>query len=185
MGRPKGLYPLGKYRLRTPKVADKEKAYPVELEYTWNRQIIRKTTNIFVKVVDWNQNGLTEGYNPIPNFFIGARIPNRRSGGARFLSFDDKEQKSQEGSVQLNRQFENRLFDRDTLLLCHYDVNFLYIVSLYGRNNKSSQTAWREYVRKEFRSKIQDTLNRQYAFRILQPRDGMDCYRFIQIIFSA
>ena len=42
MGRPKRLYPLGKYRLRTPKEVDKEKAYPVELEYTWNRQIIRK-----------------------------------------------------------------------------------------------------------------------------------------------
>lgn len=57
MGRPKRLYPLGKYRLRTPKVIDKEKAYPIELEYTWNRQIIRKTTNVFVKVADWNQNG--------------------------------------------------------------------------------------------------------------------------------
>ena len=57
MGRPKRLYPLGKYRLRTPKVVDKEKAYPVELEYTWNRQVIRKTTNVFVKVADWNQNG--------------------------------------------------------------------------------------------------------------------------------
>ena len=57
MGRPKRLYPLGKYRLRTPKVVDKEKAYPVELEYTWNRQVIRKTTNVSVKVADWNQNG--------------------------------------------------------------------------------------------------------------------------------
>lgn len=100
------------------------------------------------------------------------------------MSFDDKELKSQEGGVQLNRQFENRLFDRDTLLLCHYDVNFLYIVSLYGRNNKSSQTVWREYVRKEFRSKIQDTLNRLYTFRTLQPRDGMDCYQFIQDNFQ-
>ena len=31
MGRPKRQYPLGKYRLRTPKEVDKEKAYPV-----WN-----------------------------------------------------------------------------------------------------------------------------------------------------
>lgn len=54
MGRPKRQYPLGKYRLRTPKEVDKEKAYPVELEYTWNRQVIRKTTNVFVKVADWN-----------------------------------------------------------------------------------------------------------------------------------
>lgn len=57
MGRPKRLYPLGKYRLRTPKEVDREKTYPVELEYTWNRQIIRKTTNVFAKVADWNQNG--------------------------------------------------------------------------------------------------------------------------------
>ncbi len=57
MGRPKRLYPLGKYRLRVPKDAEKDKTYPVELEYTWNRQIIRKTTNVFAKVADWNQNG--------------------------------------------------------------------------------------------------------------------------------
>ncbi len=57
MGRPKRLYPLGKYRLRTPKEVDRDKAYPVELEYTWNRQIIRKTKNVFAKVADWNQNG--------------------------------------------------------------------------------------------------------------------------------
>ena len=57
MGRPKRIYPLGKYRLRAPKDAEKDKTYPVELEYTWNRQIIRKTTNVFVKVADWNQNG--------------------------------------------------------------------------------------------------------------------------------
>lgn len=57
MGRPKRLYPLGKYRLRTPKEPESDKAYPVELEYTWNRQIIRKTTNVFVKAADWNQNG--------------------------------------------------------------------------------------------------------------------------------
>ena len=57
MGRPKRLYPLGKYRLCTPKVIEKDKAYSVELEYTWNRQAIRKSTNVFVKTADWNQKG--------------------------------------------------------------------------------------------------------------------------------
>lgn len=158
-------------------------------QYTYARNVIQWNMNLFL---DGSGNGgqpqlrdaLTEGYNPIPNFFISARIPNKRNDDAKFLSFDDKELKTQEGAVQLNRQFENRLFDRDTLLLCHYDVNFLYIVSLYGRNNKSAQTAWREYVRKEFRSKIQDTLNRLYTFRTLQPREGMDCHQFIQDNFQ-
>ena len=154
-------------------------------QYTYARNVIQWNMNLFL---DGNSNEehpqlrdtLTEGYNPIPNFFISARIPNKQTGGTKFLSFDDKELKSQEKGIQLNRQFENRLFDRDTLLLCHYDVNFLYIVSLYGRDNKNAQTAWREYVRKEFRNKIQRTLNRLYTFRTLQPREGMDCYRFIQ-----
>lgn len=158
-------------------------------QYTYARNVIQWNMNLFLgDSGDGGQpqlrDALTEGYNPIPNFFISARIPDKRSAGAKFLSFDDRELKEQEGGIQLNRQFENRLFDRDTLLLCHYDVNFLYIVSLYGRNNKSTQTAWREYVRKEFRSKIQDTLNRLYTFRTLQPREGMDCYQFIQNNFQ-
>lgn len=154
-------------------------------QYTYARNVIQWNMNLFLDGDSKNEqpqlrDALTEGYNPIPNFFISARIPNRESGGQKFLSFDDKEIKAQENGVQLNRQFENRLFDRDTLLLCHYDVNFLYIASLYGRNNKSAQSSWSEYVRKEFRSRIQDSLNRLYTFRVLQPREGMDCYRFIQ-----
>lgn len=154
-------------------------------QYTYARNVIQWNMNLFLGGDNNDEQPqlrdiLTEGYNPIPNFFISARIPNRESGGQKFLSFDDKEIKAQENGVQLNRQFENRLFDRDTLLLCHYDVNFLYIVSLYGRDNKSAQSSWREYVRKEFRSRIQDSLNRLYTFRVLQPREGMDCYRFIQ-----
>ncbi len=54
MGRPKRLYPLGKYRLRIRGAVDNNKPYLVELEYTWNRQIVRKGMNIFVKVGDWN-----------------------------------------------------------------------------------------------------------------------------------
>lgn len=153
-------------------------------QYTYAKNVIQWNMNLFL---DGDGNGeqpqlrdaLTEGYNPIPNFFISARIPDKRNGGSRFLSFDDRELKTQEGGVQLNRQFENRLFDRDTLLLCHYDVNFLFIVSLYGRDNKNAQTAWREYVRREFRKRIQETLDRLYTFRTLSPRGGMDCHRFI------
>lgn len=158
-------------------------------QYTYARNVIQWNMNLFLDGDGIGgqpqlRDALTEGYNPIPNFFISARIPDKQSGGAKFLSFDDKELKIQDGGAQLNRQFENRLFDRDTLLLCHYDVNFLYIVSLYGRDNKCAQTVWREYVRKEFRSKIQDTLNRLYTFRTLQPREGMDCYQFIQDNFQ-
>ena len=48
MGRTKRLYPFGKYRLRVPKDIDKNNAYLVDIEYTRNRKIIRKTIDIFV-----------------------------------------------------------------------------------------------------------------------------------------
>lgn len=174
-------------RLKNDSIQIGEKA--IYKQYTYARNVIQWNMNLFLSGENSGEqpqlrDTLTEGYNLIPNFFISARIPNRKKGGDKFLSFDDKELKSQEKGIQLNRQFENRLFDRDTLLLCHYDVNFLYIVALYGRDNKNAQATWREYVRKEFRTKIQDTLNRLYTFRTLQPREGMDCYEFIQDNFQ-
>lgn len=47
MGRPKRLYPLGRYRLHVRGEIDPTKQYLVQLEYTWNRQVIRKGMNIF------------------------------------------------------------------------------------------------------------------------------------------
>ena len=157
-------------------------------QYTYAKNVIQWNMNLFLDDSDDGEqpqlrDALTEGYNPIPNFFISARIPNKKEG-SKFLSFDDAQLVEQANGVQFNRQFENRLFDRDTLLLCHYDVNFLYIVSLYGRANKSKQATWREYVRKNFRQKIQETFNKLYTFRTIQPRAGKDCYQFLKENFS-
>lgn len=157
-------------------------------QYTYARNVIQWNMNMFLRLPKTDvyddqpqlRDDLTEGYNPIPNFFISAHIPDKaHSEENKFLSFEDDSLHNEE-NIQLNRQFENRLFDRDTLLLCHYDVNFLFIVSLYGRDNKKRQEAWREKVRKDFRESIQKTLNDLYNFSILQPLHGMDCYSYIK-----
>lgn len=158
-------------------------------QYTYARNVIQWNMNLFLGLSKNKTNSeqpqlrdpLTEGYNPIPNFFISARIPRKQDipAGGKYLDFADQKIAPQAGGVRLTRQFENRLFDRDTLLLCHYDVNFLFIVSLYGRDNKSAQATWREYVRREFRAKIQEKLNSLYDFYLLQPQADKDCVRFI------
>ena len=157
-------------------------------QYTYARNVVQWNMNMFLglpKTKEYKnqpqlRDDLTEGYNPLPNFFISAHIPDRKHcKEGMFLSFEDDTLHNEE-NIQLNRQFENRLFDRDTLLLCHYDVNFLFIVSLYGRDNKKRQEEWREKVRNEFRRSIQETLNKLYTFYTLQPREGMDCYNFIK-----
>ncbi len=80
MGRPKRLYTLGKYRLRIRGTVDNNKPYLVELEYTWNRQIVRKGMNIFVKVGDWNEKlnkgrgGVKSSYGPEANRINGVLL---------------------------------------------------------------------------------------------------------------
>ena len=80
MGRPKRLYPLGKYRLRIRGAVDNNKPYLVELEYTWNSQIVRKGMNIFVKVGDWNEKlnkgrgGVKSSYGPEANRINGVLL---------------------------------------------------------------------------------------------------------------
>ena len=166
-------------------------------QYTYARNVIQWNMNLFLGLPETEKrrskaekaeimkrqpqlrDDLTEGYNPIPNFFISAHIPSKSNGEDKFLSFANDGLRK-EKSIRLNRHFENRLFDRDTLLLCHYDVNFLFIVALYGRDNKKRQEEWREKVRNEFRKSIMDTLNDLYTFSILQPREGKDCYGYIK-----
>lgn len=122
-------------------------------QYTYARNVIQWNLDLFmdgkqessdVKLRD----DVTEGYNVIPNFFISAKMD---SG----LSYADRvDETERRHPYFVSRQFENRLFDRDTLLVFHYDVNFLYVVSLYARDNAGQKVAWRNKVRDIFREKI-------------------------------
>lgn len=73
MGRPKRLYLLGRYRLHIRGEIDPAKQYLLQLEYTWNRQVIRKGMNIFVRLGDWNEKankghgGVRASYGPEAN----------------------------------------------------------------------------------------------------------------------
>lgn len=111
---------------------------------------------------DDKEDPITEGYNVIPNFFISAYVNKSRS-------YIEKEnirihEKNGKQSTYLSFQFPDRLFDRDTLILSHYDVNFLYVIYLYSRNKYSEKSAWKEKVRKIFRNEIQKVLGDKYDF---------------------
>ena len=77
-------------------------------------------------------------------------------------------------------QFENRLYDRDTLLVAHYDVNFLFVLSLYARNNPSRQAQWRDKTREVFRLGIQSELSKRFKFFAMRPKPGTDPERFLR-----
>ncbi|MBR6282843.1 MAG: restriction endonuclease [Muribaculaceae bacterium] len=126
------------------------------------------------------QDPLTEGYNVIPNFFISAFVDKERRYVAdkNIQGHPFKKNnvivKDENGEIvpqtYTSFQFEDRLFDRDTLILSHYDVNFLYVIYLYARNKKNEKTAWKREVRKLFRERIRKVLQEKYDFYALKSK---------------
>lgn len=152
-------------------------------QYTYARNVIQWNLDLFMdgkqKSSDVKlRDDVTEGYNVIPNFFISAKM---NSG----LSYADRvDETERRHPYFVSRQFENRLFDRDTLLVFHYDVNFLYVVSLYARDNAGQKVAWRNKVRDIFKEKIQEILGKQYQFYAMRQHPGVDGVKYIREHFK-
>ncbi|MBP5541350.1 MAG: hypothetical protein J6X88_06835, partial [Bacteroidales bacterium] len=81
-------------------------------------------------------------------------------------------------------QFPNRLFDRDTLILSHYDVNFLFVLAMYARNDSTKKRIWRDEVRKKFKEHVQKVLDQKYAFFALKGYDKEESERYIDTHFK-
>lgn len=120
---------------------------------------------------------VTEGYNVIPNFFISAAIDKET------LSYEDRTVPHSK-QPPVSRQFKNRLYDRDTLLLSHYDVNFLFVLALYARNNSGAKAAWRESIRKKFRTAVQDMLKDKFEFYALAAHPDVDASAYFKTHFQ-
>ena len=120
---------------------------------------------------------VTEGYNIIPNFFISATIDKET------LSYEDHTEPHPK-QPPVSRQFKNRLYDRDTLLLSHYDVNFLFVLSLYARNRAAAKSAWRESVRAKFRTAIQQMLKEKFDFYALAAHPDVDASTYFKANFQ-
>lgn len=120
---------------------------------------------------------VTEGYNVIPNFFISASIDKKT------LSYEDYTE-PHPNQPPVSRQFKNRLYDRDTLLLSHYDVNFLFVLALYARSNAGAKATWRHSVRDKFRRAVQDMLKERFDFYALAAHPDVDASAYFKAHFQ-
>lgn len=155
-------------------------------QYTYARNVVQWNLDIWnglnkdiksseVKLRD----DVTEGYNIIPNFFISAKLDEKLD-----YTNDGIDRTDRKNNKHKQLQFKNRLFDRDTLLLFHYDVNFLYVLSLYARNNASQKAKWKENVRERFRTEIQEWLQHDYKFYAMTARPGTNAKQYFKTHFK-
>lgn len=153
-------------------------------QYTYARNVIQWNLDIFnnggqtpsgVKLRD----DVTEGYNIIPNFFISAKLNENFD-----YSDDGIEKTDRKQNKHKKMQFKNRLFDRDTLLLFHYDVNFLFVLSLYARDNTAQKAEWKEKVRNKFRKEIQEWLQKDYDFYAIKAHPDVNGEEYVKKHFK-
>lgn len=152
-------------------------------QYTYARNVIQWNLNIFnsgkkpssgIKLRDDE----TEGYNIIPNFFISATMDEKYR-----YALDGIKETDRKNNRYMSKHFQNRLFDRDTLLLFHYDVNFLFVLSLYARNNKGEQELWKENIRAKFCTEIRNWLQQDFNFYAMRPLSSVNVKEYVETHF--
>ena len=135
-------------------------------QFTYAKIVIQYNINVFNSDHDDSifryRDPLTEGYNVTPNFFIRGVID--------FDNPKNQEQKLTKDSAfeQHNEHFFNRLFDRDTLFLQSYDINFMFVVASYVSN--SDDMALRKSIQTMFRHDFIAFIENRFEFSVLEPR---------------
>lgn len=153
-------------------------------QYTYAKNVIQFNINWFYKDEGKGhlryRDELTEGYNITPNFFISAEVPEDLSYSEDNLKLRDNDKDKQQ-----MYHFQNRLFDRDTLWLSHYDVNFLYVIALYARANEFEKQNFKATAKNKFKGNIIKLLNERYEFCLLTPKSGFTIEQVVDATFRC
>lgn len=166
-------------------------------QYTYARNVIQWNVNLFLADdnpvesarrkadrtefgdIHLQDNKLTEGYDVIPNFFISAFVykDHRYNDGENNIR---KHSEKEGHCTKVSYQFPDRLFDRDTLFLSQYDVNFLYVLFLYARNKANEKAVWKKHVRRVFREEIRGVIEKEFDIYAMRARRGVDGTLYLQ-----
>lgn len=139
-------------------------------QYTYAKNIIQTQLNWYHKKREHlkYRDELTEGYNITPNFFISGRVEKEYGFmSAELHLLDDKK-------FDKNFQFRNRIFDRDTLFLRMYDINFLFALYAYVCRSQNVRTKFKVEAKEIFRRDFIRYIDEEHDFYLLQQRNERD-----------
>lgn len=126
-------------------------------QFTYAKNVIQfnidlLNKNDFYKESIRYRDEITEGYNITPNFFIYGYIKD-------FQDFEDSHLKPKKEEPIKSFHYKDRLFDRDTLFVHQYDINFLFVLKSYSTFNEFRIQEFRSKTKKEFRDKFINFFN--------------------------
>ena len=140
---------------------------PLYKQFTYARNAIQYNIDQYYLKHKANPNAIryrdkdTEGYNVTPNFFVRPKIKSDT------LDFDTPSFSASDNQLKPNKHFEDRLFDRDTLLLREYVINLIFLIATYG----SYEDHWATSIRTTIREDMIQFLTDTYDFFKIQPKD--------------
>lgn len=113
---------------------------------------------------------MTEGYNITPNFFIRSRVKenNTEFDQPALTLCDDWNESKHQKYPPTNKHFEDRLFDRDTLILREFSINLLFVIAAYAGYEDE---CWTMDIHKTIRNAFIESIDEEYEFFILTPRN--------------
>jgi hypothetical protein len=113
----------------------------------YNIDLLNETGSYYTENLRYRDK-LTEGYNITPNFFIYGYIND-------YKNFDDNEL-IEKGEIVKSFHFKERLFDRDTLFVHQYKINFLYVLKAYSQFGNQTIGKFRKETKLMFRNNFID-----------------------------
>ena len=115
------------------------------------------------------RDSLTEGYNITPNFFIRARVTeNDTDFSAPSLKKTYWDENKGHENPPSNKHFEDRLFDRDTLILREFSINLLFVIASYAGYEDE---CWSSNLHHTIRDTFIESIDNDYEFYKLTPKN--------------
>lgn len=116
----------------------------------FNIDLLNQTSKYYNEKIRYRDE-LTEGYNITPNFFLYGFIPDCKDFNNPHI-----------GKLKETKQsyhFADRLFDRDSLFIQQYRINFLYVLKSYSSRNYKEIGLFRKKVKSVFRNRFIEYFN--------------------------
>lgn len=154
----------------------------VAKQFTYAKNIIQYNIDILTKQSKRQgdntiiyRDDITEGYNITPNFFISAFV----EAPFDFHSDGLKE----DGKAVLQYHYPDRLFDRDTLLIQKYNINFLFALSAYISKGSLGKEIFKNKAQVQFRAKMIEYFRTNYTFQEATPKNDLSVKEFADKYF--
>ncbi len=143
-------------------------------QFTYSRNIIQE--NIYIinsggnKIYSRNyRDSISEGYNVTPNFFVFAVVKSNYLESSALISADLQE-------PEFSYHFENRLFDRDSLHILYFKIDFIGLLNFYIGADKRlgiSHSTLRRISKNVIQTEFRKYLDRKYNFYFIGIEQGI------------